>query len=191
MGWFTGFTRKKSPFTNKPSVSASNVNFYDKLDRIYINGFGGYKSPNLPYSYQLKLGTNFSIIGKYNQEGEITPSKKYDIYYGQEETKEYGTIRTFKDQTLTIPGDAYKRTNTNNIEKYDTRRFRLIPSTYKIEKVTYEGKRTIIQLMNVHTDVDGVMYPAEEPELYGGRRKRLTKRRKALRHRRRRRTIRA
>jgi hypothetical protein len=192
MGWFTRRNPfRRNPFTREPSVSASDFNVYDKLVDKYINGFGGNKDYRLPYSYELKSGTKFLISGQFiPDEKTDTSPKNYDIYYGQEIGKKSGTITTLKEQTIKIPESAYK------IKKDKPMSFILIPSTYKIREITYEGNRTILELLDVAVEVNENgyqynLYPQPPLELYGGRRKRLTKRRKALRHRRRRRTIRA
>jgi hypothetical protein len=198
MGWFT----RRNPVTrNLPRSQLPSLTL-DNLDHIVIYGFrGGHTSVDLPDGSEkgLEDGIEIVIVGKYTKDIKNikkTEKQYFDNYHGYPTEIEKGIIETVKDQIITIP------TFTSWGRTYISQNLRLEPGKYDIEKVTYKDGTTRNILMNMDTG-----YPSEHGHhkningnriirkhivpTEGGRRKRQTKGRKAKKHSRRRRTIRA
>ena len=193
MGWFTGFTRKKSPFTPVPppeDIVDPPEDIVDPLDDI-VDPLDDIVDISIAGFYRSKDDT----IPIDNNKHEIFPSEISGVKpvitgilnglpkYGQ------GSIQILKVQSIT-----YSQSINDN--KVITRTLNFMPGKYEFEYYPdytkgYHNPPTIYKLTNMYDKIKKKQILHVSSKLNGGRRKRLTKRRKALRHRRRRRTIRA
>jgi len=159
---------------NKSSTSTSNSSnskVTNKTeDMITISGFGGYGDNTDRFALNIKseLAKSDSlptITGTYT----VTKTPEFSLDKTDKTVVEVGTLKTTEDQTI----------------KIGTKTYTFKAGTYNISK-TQDGKHTLIN--DSENPLKNLIVPAVS---MGGRRKRQTKGRKAKKHSRRRRSIRA
>jgi hypothetical protein len=162
---------------NKSSTSTSTSNSSNSKvtnkteDMITISGFGGYGDTTDRFALNIKSEiassgmTPFTITGTYTV--KIRP--EFSLDKTDKTVVEVGTLKTTEDQTI----------------KIGTKTYTFKAGTYNISK-TQDGKHTLIN--DSENPLKNLIVPAVS---MGGRRKRQTKGRKAKKHSRRRRSIRA
>jgi hypothetical protein len=160
---------------NKSSTSTSNSSnskVTNKTeDMITISGFGGYGDNTDRFALNIKseLAKSDSlptITGTYTV---VTKTPQSSLDKTDKTVVEVGTLKTTEDQTI----------------KIGTKTYTFKAGTYNISK-TQDGKHTLIN--DSENPLKNLIVPAVS---MGGRRKRQTKGRKAKKHSRRRRSIRA
>lgn len=137
---------------------------------ITISGFGGYGDNTDRFALNIKseLAKSDSlptITGTYT----VTKTPEFSLDKTDKTVVEVGTLKTTEDQTI----------------KIGTKTYTFKAGTYNISK-TQDGKHTLIN--DSENPLKNLIVPAVS---MGGRRKRQTKGRKAKKHSRRRRSIRA
>ena len=204
MGWFTRFTRKKSPITSelppkdivdppKDIVDSPDdiVDSPDDIVDISIAGFYHSKDDRIPID---KDGHEIFPSDIYGVKPVIT-----GIYLNGLPEHGQGSIQILKVQSITYSQRIWKINKEINDKNIMTRTLNFLPGKYEFEYYPdytngYHNPPTIYKLTNMYDKIKKkqiIHVSSMLSNLSGGRRKRLTKRRKALRHRRRRRTIRA